>query len=272
MKRKVRAVSDKQKSSRPRLGGASSLRRLRLLPALIFLAALFLTVKIGMLWQGAEDWPQRGPLAIAGAAASSAASEQPPASPAPAAPPASAASSPGAGGETPPPPPVTPADGQASSGSAEASSFSPAEVDVLRQLAARREQLEARMHDLDKREALLKAAESRIDAKATALKELQAQVSRLLKSHDEQQDAKVASLARLYESMKPKDAAAILQTLELEPLLLVVERIKERKLAAIMAEMNPMKARDVTAELVRTRKIEAAARPAIRAAGGGAPR
>ncbi|MEM5709734.1 hypothetical protein, partial [Elizabethkingia meningoseptica] len=92
--------------------------------------------------------------------------------------------------------------------------------------------------------------------------ELQAEVGRLLKAHDDRQDAKVASLARLYESMKPKDAAAILQTLELEPLLLVVERIKERKLAAIMAEMNPIRARDVTAELVRKRKIEAAARPA----------
>lgn len=252
--------------------------RARLLPMLMFLAALFLTVKIGMVWQGAGGPSNRSPLVVAGAEAKSAAPEKP-AAPAPTAPQAAdagaengagAGADAGAGGETPPPPPVEPAGAQASPG--EASSFSPAEVDVLRQLAARREQLEARARDLDKREALLKAAESRIDAKATALKELQAEVGRLLKAHDDRQDAKVASLARLYESMKPKDAAAILQTLELEPLLLVVERIKERKLAAIMAEMNPIRARDVTAELVRKRKIEAAARPAAGPAGNATAR
>lgn len=244
--------------------------RARLLPVLMFLAALFLTVRIGMVWQGTGGPSDRSPLAVAGAEARSAAPETP-AAPAPTAPPAANAGA-GAEGETPPPPPVEPAEGQGTPGPAEASSFSPAEVEVLRQLAARRDQLEARARDLDKREALLKAAESRIDAKATALKELQAEVGRLLKAHDDRQDAKVASLARLYESMKPKDAAAILQTLELEPLLLVVERIKERKLAAIMAEMNPIRARDVTAELVRKRKIEAAARPAAGPAGGAAAR
>ncbi len=60
---------------------------------------------------------------------------------------------------------------------------------------------------------MLRAAEQRLDAKAKALKELQARVSGLLKQHDAEQDAKMASLAKLYESMKPKDAAAILQTL-----------------------------------------------------------
>jgi flagellar motility protein MotE (MotC chaperone) len=231
--------------------------RLRLLPTLMFLAALFFTVKVGMLWQSA-DAPSAagGPIAVAGAAAKSAGAETPPAEPAEA--PATAAPAPAF--PTPPPATAEPA-AEATQDPAQAPAFSPAEVDVLRQLAARREQLEARVRDLDKREALLKAAESRIDAKAAALKELQTEVSRLLKAHDERQDEKVASLARLYAAMKPKDAAAILQTLELEPLLLVTQKIKERKLAPILAEMNPARARDLTAELVRKGKVEAAARP-----------
>lgn len=239
-------------------------RRLRLLPALMFLAALFFTVKIGMLWQSPGAPDRGGPVAVAGAAARSEGADKP-GTEAPAAPAAPAAS---------PAPAAQPAPGasEPAEDAAKASAFSPAEVDVLRQLAARREQLDARARDLDKREALLQAAEGRIDAKAAALKELQTQVSRLIKAHDEQQDAKVASLARLYESMKPKDAAAILQALELETLLLVAERIRERKLAPILAEMNPAKARDLTTELVRRRKIEAAARPAAAAPGAGARR
>lgn len=103
---------------------------------------------------------------------------------------------------------------------------------------------------------MLDAAERRLDARVESLKALQAQVTALLKQHDAEQDAKMASLAKLYESMKPKDAAAILQTLELKTLLRVAERMKERKLAPIMAKMNPARARDVTMELVRLRAIE----------------
>jgi flagellar motility protein MotE (MotC chaperone) len=261
----VQAVFDTQEGPAVRVR-APGFRRPWLLPALMFAASLFLTLKIGMLWRGADGASSGGPIAVAGAEAKSDAAETV-AAPASASPPASAES--GAGEAQP----VPAASGsEAKPEAAQAQAFSPAEVDVLRQLAARREQLEARARDLDKREALLRAAEGRIDAKAAALKELQAQVSRLLKAHDEQQDGKVASLARLYEAMKPKDAAAILQSLEMEPLLLVVERIKERKLAPIMAEMNPAKARDVTAELVRKRKIEAVPRPAPVAVGAAAGR
>lgn len=233
-------------------------RRPRLLPTLMFLAALFFTIKIGMFWQGSEEPQAGGPISVAGAAAKAASVKQPDE---PATAPAENGS---AAAEPPAPSPSGAAGGAAAEPAAEAAQapgFSPAEVDVLRQLASRREQLDARASDLDKREALLKAAENRIDAKAAALKELQVQVGRLLKAQDERQDAKVASLARLYEGMKPKEAAAILQTLELEVLLLVTDRIKERKLAPILAEMNPAKARDLTTELVRKRKVQAPARP-----------
>ena len=119
--------------------------------------------------------------------------------------------------------------------------------------------MDARARELDKRAAMLGAAERRLDAKAQALTALQAKVTALLKKHDTEEDAKMASLAKLYESMKPKDAAAILQTLEMDTLLRVAQRMKERKLAPIMAKMNPARARDVTMELVRLRAIDPAA-------------
>ena len=50
----------------------------------------------------------------------------------------------------------------------------------------------------------------------------------------------------------------------METLLLVAERMKERKLAVVMAKMNPRKARDVTVELSRLRDI-----PEVGSAGGG---
>ena len=56
------------------------------------------------------------------------------------------------------------------------------EVDVLQQLAKRREELDLRARQLDEREALIQAAEQRMDQKMAELKALQATVEDLLKT------------------------------------------------------------------------------------------
>lgn len=243
--------------------------RLRLLPILIFTASLFLSVKIGLIWHESGVWIASGAIAISDAQAGSAkGAKAANAAVEPAAAETEAVEQPSAAGHAA----GTPRDQHAATTSTGAVStsrpatteakepaFSPAEIEVLRQLAERRATLDARARELDKRDAVLDAAERRLDARVKSLKDLQAQVTALLKQHDAEQDTKMASLAKLYESMKPKDAAAILQTLELKTLLRVAERMKERKLAPIMAKMNPARARDVTMELVRLRAIESPA-------------
>ncbi|MGY8992356.1 MAG: MotE family protein [Rhodospirillales bacterium] len=130
-----------------------------------------------------------------------------------------------------------------------------AEIDLLQQLADRREQIEGRTRELDLREGLLKAAENRIGKKIQEMKALQVTIKSLIKKHDTEQDAKLNSLVKIYQNMKPKDAARIFEELELEVLLMVAERMRERKLAAIMAKMNPVKARELTIELSKLRKL-----------------
>lgn len=236
--------------------------RPRLLPILIVTATVLLSVKIGLIWHDTGSLLEASGIAISSAQARA---SEPPQTRHAAAKPAS--SKPGAAGHDPgkgkeQAAVARPDDGAAAAGRApprpEEPAFSAAEIEVLRQLAGRRAALDARARELDKRDALLRAAEQRLDAKMQALMDLQSRVEGLLKRHDGEQDAKMASLAKLYESMKPKDAAAILQTLELDVVLQVAERIKERKLAAIMAEMNTARARDLTMELVRLRAIDAA--------------
>ena len=62
-------------------------------------------------------------------------------------------------------------------------------------------------------------------------------------------------MCEIYENMKPKEAARIFEALEMDTLLEVAERMKERKLAPIMAKMHPEKARDMTVELSRLRRL-----------------
>ena len=55
--------------------------------------------------------------------------------------------------------------------------------------------------------------------------------------------------------MKPKSAAAIFEQLEMDTLLEVAEHMKERKLAAIMAQLGQERAREITVELRRLREL-----------------
>ncbi len=133
--------------------------------------------------------------------------------------------------------------------------LTPAEIELLQHLSIRREEIDKREKEIEARAGLMQAAESRIDKKVIELQNLQATIEGLIKTFDEQQDAKLLSLVKIYENMKPKDAAKIFEELELETLLEVAERMKERKLAPVMAKMNPEKAREMTVELRQLRQL-----------------
>lgn len=137
------------------------------------------------------------------------------------------------------------------------SAMSKGEVRLLEGLAERRGQLEDRARDIDMREKLLIAAEGRIDGKITELKALQARIDQMLKEHDTREDAQIASLVKVYENMKPKDAARIFDGLEMPILISVAERMKEVKMAPVLAEMSPPMAKALTVELATHRRLPA---------------
>ena len=130
-----------------------------------------------------------------------------------------------------------------------------AEIDLLQRLSDRRELLETQEKEMEMRDGLLQAAEERIDKKIAELKNFQSTIEKLIKTYDDQQVAKIQSLVKIYENMKPKDAARIFEELDMDTLLLVSERMKERKLAPIMAKMNPARATEITVELSRLRNL-----------------
>ena len=133
--------------------------------------------------------------------------------------------------------------------------MSDAEVDLLQALAERREEIDRRARRVGEREALLQAAERRIEEKVAELKSLQKRIEALLKQHEEQTEAQYRSLVKIYSNMKPKDAARIFEELDMDVLLPVVERMKERKSAPILAKMNADKAKSITTELAQRRLL-----------------
>ena len=121
-----------------------------------------------------------------------------------------------------------------------------AEVRLLQDLTARREALDKRERALQDREALLSAAETQVDQKVKELSSLRKEIQDLLKTYDQKQDAKMDSLVKIYEAMKPPDAARIFDNLDMDVLMQVVTRMKEVKTAPILAQMEAAKAKELT--------------------------
>ena len=223
------------------------LSKIRFLPITIFFAAMMLSIKVSNIWDGIEEL--RTPIfEVAGAIAQT-----------------------GAGAQEDPRPdekPVTDVQ-DAQQNAADLDSdieqsrlitndptlLTTAEIELLQHLSIRREEIDKREKELDIRNGLMQAAESRIDKKVAELQNLQATIDSQIQKFDKQQDAKLLSLVKIYENMKPKDAANIFEDLEMQTLLEVAERMKERKLAPVMAKMNPAKAREMTVELRQLRKL-----------------
>ena len=128
---------------------------------------------------------------------------------------------------------------------------SPAELDVLKQLSDRREQLEKRSRDLDTRESLLKVTEQRVDQKIKEMESLRLQLQAMVNQGNEAQQTQIENLVKIYETMKPDDAAKILETLDMPILLGVIQKMKPARTAPIMAKMNPEKAKDITTALTK---------------------
>lgn len=125
-------------------------------------------------------------------------------------------------------------------------SLSPAEIRVLQQLAQRRVELDRRASDLDQRQVVLEAAEKQIDAKIAKLQALEKSINVDVQKQNAADDTRIQSLVKIYEAMKPQDAAHIFDHLNMSVLLEVIQRMRELKTAPILAAMDPTKAEAVT--------------------------
>lgn len=233
----------------------------RLLPATIVAMAALLLLKCGVFLQAVATHSPR-PDGVMVAAANAASSDQtkepakPAAPPVPqkaaaptAAAPTAAASGPAASGAA--------ASGAAASGPAAAKDGPPPVSDseraLLQDLRQRRLELDAQAAAIKTRESVLVATEQKLSARLTELQTLQKKLEGLDAAQRQKEEAGWRGLVKLYEDMKPKDAATILNDLSMPVLLQLMDRMKDAKAALVMAAMNPDKARDVTAQLAQMR-------------------
>ncbi|MCE9650686.1 MAG: hypothetical protein K8R18_13785 [Parvibaculum sp.] len=239
------------------------LDRLRLLPTVMLVAAMLLGLKVIHLIGGLDDVLSVGTAQASSAEAPAAAKEGE----------AEHGGEAAEGGEH--------AEGAASSEDAankaalaaqtqqlNETRLSPAEIAVLGSLTARREEIDKRAKDLDLREQMLSAAEKRVEDRITELKAIEAKINSQIAGNDKQNEERLASVVKMYETMKPKDAARIFERLDMGVLIDVAKRMEPRKMSAVLAVMDPVAAQELTVELATGDKLPEMADAKAPAAGG----
>ena len=233
----------------------------RLLPATIITMAALLLLKCGLLVQALVIHGQRSDSAMV-AAANAASTDQtrepdkPPAAPPPqkAAPPTPHAAA-GSGATAPS------ASGSAVAGTAGSTPanrdgpppVSDSERALLQDLRQRRLALDQEAAALKTRESVLVATEQKLSVRLAELQALQKKLEGLDAAQKQKEDAGWRGLAKMYEDMKPRDAATIMNDMAMPVLVQLMDRMKDTKAAPVMAAMNPDKARDLTAQLAQMR-------------------
>ncbi|WP_158746021.1 MotE family protein [Acidisphaera sp. L21] len=130
---------------------------------------------------------------------------------------------------------------------------SDAEKQLLQDLRGRRQELDARAQALNQREAVMAAAEQKLSARVGELTALQTRLETLEKERQDHDEANWTGLVKVYETMKPREAAAIFNDMEMPVLLHVLDRMKDAKAALVLGAMQPDRARLATTQLAAQR-------------------
>ena len=129
-------------------------------------------------------------------------------------------------------------------------SFSSSEIIILQELAKRREALDARSKEIDKRALQLKVAEDEIDKKIAQLKKYEERLIELTDKYNNKEKENIESLVKLYTAMKPKDAARIFNTMDLEITVAILKGMKPSTTSTIISQMDSERAQEITAVLI----------------------
>ncbi len=133
--------------------------------------------------------------------------------------------------------------------------FAPTELKVLNKLVDRREELQQREAKVAEKERLIEAAEAQLAKKVDELEQLRTQIEAMLEKKSAEQEAQISHLVKIYETMKPKQAAEIFNNMDSMTLIDVISRMSARKSAPVLAAMDPNRAKEVTLALATVNKL-----------------
>ena len=135
---------------------------------------------------------------------------------------------------------------RAETGGAPCASQDPGVAHMLSLLRARERELERRERDLAAREQSLDALEAEARRNLEQIELLHTALTESLVEFDEARGERVGKLAKVYSTMPPARAAVLLEQLDVDVATRVVERMRHKSSAAVLAAMSEPFALQIT--------------------------
>ncbi|WP_226627528.1 MotE family protein [Alloyangia pacifica] len=127
--------------------------------------------------------------------------------------------------------------------------------ELLASIRAERELLVAQQERFAQREAEIDLARETLEVEQQRLTDLKVELDGLLEKVKAAHTSDVDRLVALYRNMKPKDAATIMDDLDIEVSVMVLGTMNERDAAPIMAALNPVRARAISQIILERSKL-----------------
>ena len=124
-------------------------------------------------------------------------------------------------------------------------------------LAAERDRIQREKEDLLRREHALAVEEEVLAASRRRLEGVIADLESRQQVYVEERERSATRLARMYEAMKPEQAAPIVAALDTAVILDIMTRMKERPAAKILGRMDPTLAAVISTRLSTRGGVEA---------------
>ena len=121
--------------------------------------------------------------------------------------------------------------------------WSDEELSFFNKLNDRKKELDVREADLGKLEEELQKQKAELDTKIKQLESMRADISKTLKTRVEVDQEKVDKLVQFYSTMKPQQAAKVIESLNEDLAVEVMDKMKKKSAAEIMNALKPEKAR-----------------------------
>ncbi|MBF0274436.1 MAG: hypothetical protein HQK84_04300 [Nitrospinae bacterium] len=122
---------------------------------------------------------------------------------------------------------------------------------LLNELKERQKSLEEKEMELKNKESQIKTIESSIDTKLADMQTLKNQLEELITMRKDLGEKNIKQLVKVYESMKPAEAAIVIEKLEEDIAVQVLKRMLGKKAGKILDVMNPAKTVRLSGEIAR---------------------
>jgi flagellar motility protein MotE (MotC chaperone) len=121
--------------------------------------------------------------------------------------------------------------------------WTPEELSFFNKLNDRKKELDLREAELNKLEEELQKQKNALDERIKQLETMRAQISQTLKTRVATDQQKVDKLVDFYSTMKPQQAAKVIETLNEDLAIEVIDKMKKKNAAEILNAMDAKKAR-----------------------------